>query len=118
MKFLTTLCAALLLAAPALAQSAFGCNGLDAPSKYAAVEGAEGVFYRVSPDLHMFNSFSEVTADRVAALAKVLAAQGTTLIFVPVPTKALAMPDQLPQAARDDGYDSSLAATVYLEGVK
>ena len=118
MKFLTTLLAALWLATPSLAQSAYSCNGLDIQAKFAAVEGAGGVFYRVNPDLHMFNSFSEITADRVAALAKALATQGTTLIFVPVPTKSLAMPDQLPQAARDYGYDASLAATVYLEAVK
>lgn len=116
MRFIA-LCAA-LLASPAAAQTSYGCTGLDAPSKFAAVEGAGGVFYRVTPDLHMFNSFSEVTADRVAALAKTLATQGTTLVFVPVPTKSLAMPDQLPQAARDYGYDASLAATVYLEAVK
>jgi len=115
MKILA-LCLA-MLAAPVAAQSTYGCNGLDAQSRFAAVEGAGGVFYRVNPDLHMFNSFSELTADRVAALSKVLAAQGTTLIFVPVPTKSLAMPDQLPQAARDYGYDASMAATVYLETV-
>lgn len=114
--------AACLLATPALAQvaaqSSYGCNGLDAQQKFAAVEGAGGVFYRLHPDLHMFNTMSEVTADRVAALSAALAAQGTTLIFVPVPTKSLAMPDQLPQAARDYGYDASLAATVYIEAVK
>ena len=113
---------ACLAASPAVAQvaaqSTYSCDGLDAQQKFAAVEGADGVFYRVHPDLHMFNGFSEVTADRVAALSKALAAQGTTLIFVPVPTKSLAMPDQLPQAARDYGYDASMAATVYLEGVK
>ena len=121
-----SLCAAALLAmlcvAPAAAevaaQSTYSCNGLDEQQKFAAVEGADGVFYRVHPDLHMFSSFSEVSADRVAALSKSLAALGTTLVFVPVPTKSLAMPDQLPQAARDYGYDASLAATVYLEGIK
>ena len=110
--------AMLLLAAPVQAQSAYGCNGLDGGQKFAAVEGAGGVFYRITPDLHMFHSFSEITADRVAALSVALAAQGTTLIYVPVPTKALAMPDHLPQAAQDYGYDAGMAATVYLEGVK
>ncbi|MBC7480053.1 MAG: hypothetical protein H7317_18510 [Pseudorhodobacter sp.] len=105
-------------AAPVVAQSAYSCDGLDAQQKFAAVEGSDGVFYRVSPDLQMFNSFSEVTADRVAALSKALADQGTTLIFVPLPTKSLAMPDQLPQVARDYGFNASLATTVYLEQVK
>jgi alginate biosynthesis protein AlgX len=120
--FQSLVIAACLMAAPAIAQvaatSTYSCNGLDAQQKFAAVEGAGGVFYRVHPDLHMFNAFSEVTADRVAALSAALAAQGTTLVFVPVPTKSLAMPDQLPQAARDYGYDATLAATVYLETVK
>ncbi len=119
MTLIRTLIAVLLAAAtPLAAQSTYSCNGLDAQQKFAAVEGTEGVFYRVTPDLHMFNSFSEVTADRVAALSKALATQGTTLIFVALPTKSLAMPDQLPQAARDYGFDASLAATVYLEQIK
>ena len=116
--FQVLIAALLCMGTPLAAQSAYSCNGLDAQQKFAAVEGADGVFYRVNPDLHAFNSFSELTADRVAALSKALAAQGTTLIFVPLPTKSLAMPDQLPQAARDYGFDASLAATVYLEQVK
>ena len=120
MSRLGKICTALLLAAatPVAAQSTYSCNGLDAQQKFAAVEGTDGVFYRVTPDLHMFNPFSEVTADRVDALSQALAAQGTTLIFVALPTKSLAMPDQLPQAARDYGFDSSLATTVYLEQIK
>ncbi len=102
----------------ALAQSAYSCSGLDSQQKTAAIEGLDGVFYRVDPDMRMFNAFSDETADQIAALSVALSKLGTTLIYVPVPTKSLAMPDQLPQAARDYGFDANIATTVYLEGLK
>ena len=100
------------------AQSAYSCTGLDSQQKTAAIEGSAGIFYRVEPDMRMFNPFSDQTADQMAALSQALSKLGTTLIYVPVPTKSLAMPDQLPQAARDYGFDVNIATTVYLEGIK
>lgn len=104
--------------AQAQAQSAYSCSGLDSQQKTAAIEGLDGVFYRVEPDMRMFNAFSDETADQIAALSVALSKLGTTLIYVPVPTKSLAMPDQLPQAARDYGFDPNIATTVYLESLK
>ncbi len=126
MKRLAILCVAALLAqttgapvqAQALVQSAYGCTGLDGQQKHAAIEGSDGIFYRVDPDMRMFNSVSDETADQMAALSKALASLGTTLIYVPVPTKSLGMPDQLPPAARDYGFDVDIAATVYSESIK
>ncbi len=119
---LATLCVSALvtLMCPALAQaqSAYNCSDLDSQRTTAAIEGTEGIFYRVEPDMRMFNAFSDETADQMAALSKALTNLGTTLIYVPVPTKSLAMPDQLPQAARDYGFDVNIATTVYLEGIK
>ena len=118
-------CAAILsLLCPGIAvaqtetKTDFSCTGLDAQQKFAAIEGLDGVFYRIDPDMQMFHAFSDGTADQLAQLSKALASLGTTLIYVPVPTKSLAMTDQLPPAARDYGFDANLATTVYLEGLK
>lgn len=108
----------MLSAAASSAQSAYSCTNLDGQQKHAAIEGTGGVFYRVDPDMRMFNPFADRTADQMVALSDALASLGTTLVFVPVPTKSLAMPDQLPQAARDYGFDANIATTVYLEGIK
>lgn len=102
-----------LLAAPAVAQSVYGCTDLASRIAIPSVEGANGVFYRIDPDLQMFHAFADETVADLAELSQVLAASGTTLIYLPVPTKALAMPDQLPQAARDLGFDLPIATTVY-----
>ena len=102
-----------LLAQPAAAQSVYGCSDLSGRISMPSVEGLNGVFYRIDPDLHMFHAFSDESIDLLAELSQALAAQGTTLIYLPLPTKSLAMPDQLPQAARDLGFDLTIAATVY-----
>ncbi len=113
------LCAAALTAltgglpGPAAAQSVHGCTDLDGQHRWASVEGAGGVFYRIDPDLMMVHPFSDDTVAALADLTRALAAQGTQLVYVPLPTKALAMPEGLPPEARDLGYDATLAATLY-----
>ena len=122
MTRLASLCVSALLTllcpATGQAETAFSCSGLDSQQKTAAIEGVDGIFYRVDPDMRMFNPFSDEVADQMATLSKALANLGTTLVYVPVPTKSLAMPGQLPQAARDYGFDVNIATTVYLEGIK
>jgi alginate biosynthesis protein AlgX len=105
-------------ASPAVAQSIYGCVGLDDTNGLPSVEGDNGVFYRVTPDLHMFNAVSDDSVVRLAGLSQALAQLGTTLVYVPLPSKGLAMPDQLPQAARDYGFDVVLATTVYEDILK
>lgn len=100
-------------AGPAAAQSVYGCTDLDGPGRWASVEGAAGVFYRIDPDLLMAQPFSDDTVTALADLSRALAAQGTRLIYVPLPTKSLAMPEGLPPEAHDLGYDATLAATLY-----
>lgn len=95
------------------AQSGFGCTGLAGRHSLPSVEGRDGVFYRIDPDLHMFHGISDESVDRMAAFARALGETGTTLIYVPVPTRALAMPGHLPPVARDYGFDADLAATVH-----
>ncbi|MEM7614001.1 MAG: hypothetical protein AAF245_03080, partial [Pseudomonadota bacterium] len=98
---------------PAQAQSAYGCHDLAGLNHMASVEGAEGTFYNVLPDLQMSHAMTPDEVDALARLSEALAAQGTTLVYVPVPTKSLAMPDALPMAAKDHGFDVELSTTVY-----
>lgn len=107
-----------LTPATARAESSYGCLDLAGQHALASLEGAEGVFYRIDPDLHLFHPFSDETADFLATLSRTLAAKGTTLVYVPVPTRSLAMPEFLPPEARDLGYDPMLASTLYLDLLK
>ena len=113
LKALAGLVAA-MTALPTLAgaQSLYGCRDL-LDAQIAAYEGKQGVFYRVDPDLLNYNRLSDAVVDRIGELASVLADQGTILIVVPVPTKALAMPQYLGPDAAAFGYDPTLAARIY-----
>lgn len=114
-RVLASIFVAAILALPAAAQSVYGCSNLSGRISMPSVEGSHGVFYRIDPDLHMFHAFSDESIDLLGELSQVLAAQGTTLIYLPLPTKGLAMPDQLPQSARDLGFDLTIATTVHDE---
>ena len=113
--FAAVVCLTATATLPAMAQSVYGCNDLAGRHTLPAVEGADGVFYRVDPDMRNFHAFSDESIARLADLSQALASLGTTLVYVPLPTKSLAMPDQLPQAAMDLGFDPDLATTVYDE---
>ncbi|MBE2278068.1 MAG: hypothetical protein IAE87_17430 [Rhodobacteraceae bacterium] len=105
--------AALGPALPAAAESAFGCSDLDARNRMAAVEGADGIFFRLLPDLAMDPAFSDETVLQMASLSQALAEGGTTFVYVPLPTRGLAMPHALPATAFDLGFDPALAASLY-----
>lgn len=102
-----------MLPATAQVHSAFGCTNLAGRHALPAVEGADSMFYRVHPDLHMFHPFSDQTVADLARLSAALAARGTTLIYVPLPTKSLIEPETLPPLATDMGFDHAIAATVF-----
>jgi alginate biosynthesis protein AlgX len=106
---------AVMAAMPAAAQSAYGCSNLSGRHSLPSVEGDGGVFYRVNPDMLNFHPFADETVAQMAELSEALASLGTTLIYAPVPTKSMAMPDRLPQLAGDLGFDITLASTVYSE---
>lgn len=111
---LTTLLGLASAMSAASQPSAFGCSGLDsASSSLPSVEGINGVFYRVLTDLRMRHPMEDAVMQQMADLSKALAARGTTLIYVAVPTKSQAMPQFLPQAAADYGFDSATAQLVY-----
>ncbi|MBC7140659.1 MAG: hypothetical protein H5U18_00600, partial [Rhodobacteraceae bacterium] len=101
-----------LLPAPLAAQSLYGCRDL-ASAQTPAVEGRQGVFFRIDPDLLTYNRFSDEVVAAIGTLAAGLAERGTTFIVVPVPTKALAMPEYLGPDIAAYGYDPALAASIY-----
>ncbi|MCR9125470.1 MAG: hypothetical protein NXH82_05035 [Rhodobacteraceae bacterium] len=107
------LAGALIWAGQGHAQSAYGCTDLSGRHHLSAVEGANGMFYRVEPDLRNFHAFSDETVADMAELSRTLAALGTTLVYVPVPTKALVTPGNVTSEAVDFGFDVDIASTIY-----
>ena len=109
---------AALLASPAAGDvpvSAFGCSQIATEAVIPAIEGQDGVFFRVQSDLRMRNVMESSVIARMAELSRVLAEGGTTLIYVTVPTKAQVMPQFLPAAAADYRFDSVTAQFVYTD---
>jgi alginate biosynthesis protein AlgX len=105
----------LLPTAPALAEpSLFGCANTDEADS-ASIEGRDGVFYRVQSDLRLQHPVDDIVVGQLATLTRVLADQGTTLVFVNVPTKGQAMPGFLPTGAVAYGYDEAVMQANYLD---
>ncbi len=98
--------------APLAAQTLYGCRDLSA-APTPSVEGRQGVFFRVDPDLLTYNRFSDEVVTAIGTLSHILAERGTTFIVVPVPTKALAMPQYLGPDSVAYGYDPALALAIY-----
>ncbi len=117
-----TFAAALTGASPAAAQSAtqefaapsaYGCAHLENDNLTPILEGKEGVFYRVYADIRLQHPFSDRAVTLMGQLADNLAQRGTTLIYLPIPTKSQAMPDQLPDVAKLYGFRVDEADRVY-----
>jgi len=107
----------LLPAAPALAQSAFGCDRLEEATPTPYVEGLDGVFFRLNLDFRLRHTVTEGSIELMSRLSQALAARGTTLIYVPVPSKGLAMPGSLPEQAAAYGFDHGIAVGIYEDTV-
>ena len=99
----------------ARADTAYGCGDLLTSSLVPSVEGADGTFFRVDPDLMSYHWIGAQSMTLLGQLSDRLAEHGTQLIYVPVPTKALAMLGHLPAIAADLGFDAEIAASVYVE---
>ncbi|SMX24016.1 alginate O-acetyltransferase AlgX-related protein [Boseongicola aestuarii] len=100
------------LASDAGAQSRFGCSALDA-AHVPSIDGLDGYFFRISPDLANHNSMTDEVVAEVAAISAAMSARGTELIFVPLATKAQVLPAKLGPEAEKYVYDADLAATIY-----
>lgn len=100
-------------AGPAAAlDSAFGCSGLEDDRDLPVMEGHKGMFFRIKQDIAMQTRFSDTAVEELAQLSEALAARGTTLVLAMVPTKAVTMPDLLPEQARILGFHFEAAVEV------
>jgi alginate biosynthesis protein AlgX len=78
--------------------SSFGCSGYEFSAALPAVEGDDGVFYRTFADLRMQHAMDDRTIALMRRLSEALAENGTTLVYVSVPSKSQGMPQYLPTA--------------------
>lgn len=100
------------------AESTYGCIDLDGFQYMPSLEGLDGVFFRIFPELRNFHAFSDETVEDMARLSEVLRARGTTLVYAPIPPKSMVMTEHLPRRAFDYGFDPQLATTVYDDMVR
>jgi alginate biosynthesis protein AlgX len=105
----------LILGPAAQAQTAsdFACKELEVSTTLPALEGKDGVFFRTFADIRMQDPMDDRIIALMGKLSQVLAENGTTLIYVSVPTKAQAMSSFLPERAADYGFDPAIADAVY-----
>ena len=98
---------------PLAGDSSYGCANLDHNRSIPALEGIGGNFFRIQPDLRMYFPMDDALIEDLARLSEALAAQGTTLVYLPVPPKGLTMPDFLPPEAHLYGFDPVVARRIY-----
>ncbi|MBU2981404.1 hypothetical protein KO498_06210 [Lentibacter algarum] len=99
----------------AQAQSAYGCSALEAHTSLPAVEGRDGMFFAIRPELQAHQAINDETITLLAQLGTNLAKRGTTLVLLPVPTRAQVFDRALTTKARDVGYDAADATAVHLD---
>lgn len=101
----------------AQAQSAYDCRNLETFAPFPAVEGKEGMFFSIRPELQSHHSISDPSIRLLTQLQAALAARGTTLVLLPVPTRAQVLGHFLPPMAAHLGYDASMSTAVHEEMV-
>ena len=109
---------ALMCAAPAHAGSLFGCRNLENDPTLPMVEGKQGFFFRIQADLRMQHPMTEAMIGQLAEISAALKKNGTTLVYVPIPTKSQVMPELLPDSAKLYGLDVKVAQDVYSDLVR
>jgi alginate biosynthesis protein AlgX len=115
MRFVAAILAALLPVSALAQDSSFGCSNYEFGTSLPVVEGAEGVFYRTFADLRLQHAMNDRVVDQMGRLAAALKDQGTTLVYVAIPPKSLAMPDLLPARSTDYGFDIAMGEAVYAD---
>jgi alginate biosynthesis protein AlgX len=93
--------------------STFGCSSLEEIAELQMIEGKDGMFFRILADLRLQHAFTDQTVDHLAAMAKALEKNGTTLIYVPLPTKSQVLPELVPERASLYGFDAGIATEIY-----
>lgn len=110
--------ACLFVPSGADATSVYGCENLENAGAWASIEGRDGTFFRVKPDLYNYHPMTDLAIQSVVDLSNSLSERGTELILAPVPTKAVAMPHLVDHDADLFGYDGDIATTVYLDNLR
>ena len=108
---------ATLLGGSAQAQSAYACGALETNATLPAVEGDAGTFFTIRPELLSHHGLDDASVAQLSELTQTLAEQGTTLVLMPVPTRAQVLSHQLPPMASYLGYDAGAATAVHLDMV-
>ncbi|RYZ67061.1 MAG: alginate biosynthesis protein, partial [Proteobacteria bacterium] len=117
-SFLLAAAGAALLTTPVLADSAFGCKHLEDNPTLPSVEGKDGFFFRIFADLRMQHPFTEEVTTLMGKLSDALKAHGTTMMYVPIPTKSVTLPTYLPAEAALFGFDETVASRVYADQIE
>jgi alginate biosynthesis protein AlgX len=104
---------ALLCANAGYADSAYGCRALETHAAMPAVEAKDGTFFTIRPELQAFHGLGDDTIAMISDLSQALSTRGTTLVLLPVPTRAQVMSRGLPQMAFYLGYDAAASIAVY-----
>ena len=100
------------------APSSYGCVNLAERGEPQALEGKDGFFFTVMDDIAMKSVADPLLAENVAAFSKLLKAQGTILVFVPVPTRSQALADKVPESAWLYGYKENINTELHQEAIK
>lgn len=103
-------------AAPSSA-SEYDCHNLVRVAGQPLVEGTKGFFFRTVPDLSEHFPLSDRTAGLMKALSSALAARGTQLIYVPIPTKGSVSGPFLPTSGIAGMFDQRIALRSYSDFV-
>jgi alginate biosynthesis protein AlgX len=96
--------------------SEFDCHNLVRVSGQPIVEGNKGFFFRTTPDLSEYFPIGDRTAALMRVLSSALEARGTSLVYVPVPTKGSVSGPFLPTGIAGM-FDQSLARHSYSDFV-
>lgn len=98
--------------------SSYGCRSLEEIAELQMIEGKDGMFFRILADMRLQHAFTDQTVDHLAAMAKALEKKGTTLIYVPLPTKSQVLPELVPARASLYGFDAGIATEIYDDVVR
>jgi len=100
------------------APSTYGCQSLEEIAELQMIEGKDGMFFRILADLRLQHAFTDQTVANLAAMAKALEKNGTTLLYVPLPTKSQVLPELVPAKAALYGFDAHIATEIYDDVVR
>jgi alginate biosynthesis protein AlgX len=102
-----------LFAAGEARASEYDCHNLVRVAGQPVIEGIDGFFFRTTPDLTEYFPLGDRTLVLMKTLASALEARGTSLVYVPVPTKGSVSGPFLPRTSLEGIFDQSLARHSY-----